>query len=138
MKLLVCVVALSFLAILGAVAETQRWRDGTYTYDPHDWHWNPQDFDTPPNVVGGYGALVRRLSYPESLRRRRIQGHGAALIAVDSTGKVRSISFLSPRMRPELEQIVISAVTHSQFTPALRKGKRIAAYLRFPVTFVAP
>jgi Gram-negative bacterial TonB protein C-terminal len=134
----------AFVAILPLIlctfstanAETLRDRDATYTWDSRDWRWDKRKFDTPPMPVGGYAALVKQLSYPSVLRSRGIEGRGVAIISFDSSGCVRAISF-SPRMAPQLEQIVITAVSRTRFLPARRAGKPVAFKARLPVAFIA-
>jgi len=118
-------------------ADTQNRADATYTWDPRDWHWDKTKLDSPAAPAGGFQVLVRQLSYPAALRYRRVQGSGVALIMIDATGRVGDISF-SPRMAPELEQIVVTAVRRTRFLPARRSGKPVASIARFPVRFVTP
>ena len=118
-----------------ASAETQRRSDGTYSWDPRDWHWDKSEFDTPPTPVGGYAAFVSQLTYPTELRRRGIQGRGAARVYIDAAGRVRGIEF-QPRMHPELEKVVVAAIQRTRFLPARRAGKPVRSVARIPVTFI--
>jgi TonB family protein len=131
--------SLALIIFLAAAtrADTQRRAGATYTWDPRDWHWDKTKLDSPAAPAGGFELLVKQLTYPAWLRYRRVQGSGVALISIDASGRVGNISF-SPRMAPELEQIVVTAVRRTRFLSARRAGKSVASIARFPVTFVTP
>lgn len=96
--------------------------------------WDKKAFDHPPTVVGGEAAVVRWLKYPENLRRLRIEGRAVVSVVIDGRGAVRDVSF-SPRMHPDLEDVVCRAVRNCRWRPGSRGGIAVPGAVSFPVTF---
>ncbi len=97
---------------------------------PSDLH---QKVDIAPQPVGGMAAFVSRL-YPPDLRRRHVAGVMRVRVSLDAAGHVLSAQVVKP-LDPEFDAIVLRAVRHTQWRPAMRAGKPIPITLRFPITF---
>jgi TonB family protein len=134
MKSLALITVLAVL-ISNVAAEKQVRRDGTYVYRDDELQWDKKAFDAPPAIIGGYRELVQQFSYPDDLRRRRIQGSATVTLSVDSAGGVSSVSF-SPRMPPDLERLITTAVRKCRWKPGRRGGRPVAGHVWFPATFV--
>lgn len=133
MKLLAPIIALALLAVV-ASAETQVRRDGTYEYDKDELRWDKKAFDSPPQIVGGYADLVRRISYPSELRASRVEDAATTTVALDATGQVTSVTF-APRMPRDLERIVTAAVRGCRWKPGQKQGRAVGGRVWFPVEF---
>jgi len=70
--------------------------------------------------------------YPESLRRRRIEGRVGLRVTVNKTGAVISAQVISP-LHPYLDYATVQAIYHWQFEPVIRNGKPTIA--EFPFWF---
>jgi TonB family protein len=134
MKPLTLIIVFSFVATL-ALAETQV-RDGaTYEYDKDELLWDKKAFDTPPQIIGGYSDLVWRLSYPRELRARSIQGAATVTVSLYSDGRITSVTF-APRMPPDLERLVTTAVRSCHWKSGERNGRPVPGRVWFPAKFV--
>ena len=118
-------------------AESQSRRDATYTYREDELRWDKRAFDRPPKIVGGYSQLVRQLTYPADLRARRVEGSATVTVSLDPSGRIASVSF-APRMPPDLERLVTSAVRGCRWKPGQRHDRSVSGRVWFPVKFVAP
>lgn len=128
----------TFILVVSFVsAETQTRRDATYEYREDELQWDKSAFDRPPEIVGGYAALVRQLSYPADLQARRVQGSATVTVSIDASGQISSVSF-SPRMPPDLERLVTSTVRACRWKPGQRHRRPVSGHIWFPVKFVAP
>ena len=134
MKSFAFIIALALLPV-AAIAETQVRRDGTYEYNKDELQWDKKVFSSPPQIVGGYADLVRRISYPSDLRARRVEGAATATVSLDATGQVTAITF-APRMPRDLERIVTEAVRGCRWKPGHKHGKVVGGRVWFPVKFV--
>jgi TonB family protein len=134
MKSLALLIAVAVLPV-AASAETEVRRDGTIEYEKDELRWDKKAFDLPPQIVGGYADLIRRVSYPPELRARRVEGAATATVSLDAAGQVRSVTF-TPRMPPDLERIVTAAVRGCRWKPGERHRKAVSGRVWFPVKFV--
>ncbi len=134
MKSLALIIALALLPV-PAIAETQVRDDGIYEYDRNELQWDKKAFDSPPQIVGGYADLVRRVSFPSELRARRVEGAATTTVSLDLAGRVTSVTF-TPRMLPDLERIVTTAVRGCRWKPGQKRGKVVGGRVWFPVKFV--
>ena len=134
MKSLALITTLALLPCV-ANAERQMRADGVYEYQKDELQWDRKALDSPPTIVGGYSELVRRISYPSELRRRRVEGSAITTVTLDAGGRVTSVSF-APRMPRDLERIVADAVRACRWKPGQKQGKAAAGRAWFPVKFV--
>ena len=136
MKLqLTCLASVAIVSIAGspAVGESQRRGDATITY--HELSAKER-YDRTPLPVGGIAAFVSHLYYPPDLRypSHKVQGSAYVVVRVDKGGRVTSVSF-TPRIHPELEEIVTEAVHACRWNSGKRRGRPIDGAVRIPVTF---
>jgi hypothetical protein len=136
MKSLALITSIAILAC-ALHAETETRRDGTYTYRKDELQWDKRAFDRPPEIVGGYVELVRRFSYPSDLRARRVEGSATVTVLLDASGALSAV-FFTPRMPPDLQRLVTSAVRGCRWRPGQRGGRPVGGRVWFPATFIAP
>jgi TonB family protein len=106
----------------------------SFQYD-NKFSWDKKRLDSPPLPVGGEPAFSKGLDYPVDLRRRHIEGRTTLSVTVDSRGRVESLRF-DPRLAPELEKIVTTAVYQCPWKPGQRHDRFVSGTVSFPVTFV--
>lgn len=97
---------------------------------PSDLH---QKVDIAPQPVGGMAAFVSRL-YPPDLRRRHVAGVMRVRVSLDAAGHVLSAQVVQS-LDPVFDTIVLRAIRHTRWKPAIRAGKPVPTTFRFPITF---
>jgi len=129
--LFIAVVAVFAQTSVARAAETQR--RGRDTFQLGDWPKQQRNFDVPQ---GGMSDFLSRLSYPDSLRRQRVQGVMLVSVSLDAAGRLLAIRVLQT-VHPALDRIVIDALRRTRWTPAMKSRRPVAATFKFPVTFKA-
>jgi protein TonB len=94
---------------------------------------------TPPRPEFGPGTPptpieMRNPVYPPEARKNNIEGTVVVEIVVGSDGKVREAHAVGTP-DPLLAKAAVDAVLQSQFRPALKDGRPVAARMRVPITF---
>ena len=139
MKLLVVVGAMSLLLQSCASTPTGvvRRPDADYYYT--DWRRLPSQeaFDVAAAPEGGMIAFINHFSYPPELRRQRVGGVVRAFVSLDSTGRVLEARIVRS-VNPVLDRMVIEAIRHTRWIPALKNNVRIPLKFYLPVTFSPP
>lgn len=73
-------------------------------------------------------------AYPPELRKAKVEGVVTLLFVLDEKGRVES-----PRVenatRPEFEKPALEAIRKWRFTPGLKDGQPVRAYIRIPMRF---
>lgn len=133
MKLLLLIAALAVFAQASpARAEEIEYRRG-YILHMGDLPKAPGIFDVPP---GGMKDFLSRLSYPPDLRRHRVEGVMLVEVSLDAAGQFLTARVLQS-IHPALDRLVVDALRRTRWTPALKKGRSVAATFKFPVEFIA-
>ena len=93
-----------------------------------------QDVDEAPTLVFGQRALLRKMDYPRSARRLRIQGQVTVIFVVDEQGNVRS-----PRVIKGIgggcDQEVLRVIGSAKFNPGQHNGQAVRVRMVFSTTF---
>lgn len=85
-----------------------------------------------PLAAGAGNALP---AYPESARRRRIQGHVLLDVAVTEDGRAGAVSVRQSSGSALLDEAALAAVRGWKFVPATRGGAAVAGHADVPVDF---
>jgi len=114
-----------------------RGRGATYHYT--DWRTqSPQTaFDVAPAPGGGMTSLIAHLDYPSELRAKHIGGVMRVFVSLDSAGRILDAHIVQS-VHPRLDRIVLDAVTHVRWSPALKNNVPVPARATFPITFLPP
>jgi len=88
--------------------------------------------DQPPQV--DLGELQRNVVFPKIARRAGIEGKVIIRVLIDKLGKVKKfkIQYSDNSM---LDSAAINAVKMTKFTPAIKDGKAILAWVTIPINF---
>lgn len=87
-----------------------------------------------PELVGGYGALMSDVRYPEDARRAGIDGTVVVQVIVGEDGKplqpavVRSV-------HPKLDEEAIRAIMEQQFKPGMQRSRPVKVRTNISVRF---
>lgn len=82
--------------------------------------------------LGGYQV---KSHYPESARRRRIEGTALLKMRITAQGYVEDVHVERSAGHPDLDQSAMEAVRHWRFEPARRGGESVAVWVVIPVEF---
>ena len=87
---------------------------------------------TSASPVGGYQVKPR---YPESARRRGIEGTALLKMRITAQGSVADVQLERSAGHPELDESAMEAVRRWRFNPARRDGEPVAVWVLIPVEF---
>jgi protein TonB len=92
-------------------------------------------FDEPPEPIGGYTAIQKRLVYPEIARKAGVEGRLMVWAQIDENGTVvrtRIMKSLGPNGCDEAAQVAIRAV---KWKPAKQRDRPVKVWVAVPVDF---
>lgn len=87
---------------------------------------------TSARPIGGYQVKPR---YPESARRRGIEGITLLKMRITAQGSVEDVQVERSAGHPDLDESAIEAVRRWRFDPARRAGAPVAVWVLIPVEF---
>ena len=91
--------------------------------------------EEPPEIVGGLGALMRRVAYPEDARTESVAGTVFVQFVINTNGLPSEIVALrSPD--PRLSAAAVAAVGRTRFWPGHIGGEPVRTRCAVPVRFV--
>lgn len=73
--------------------------------------------------------------YPESARRRGIEGTVLLKMRITEQGRVETVQVERSAGHPDLDQSAMEAVKRWRFAPARRAGEAVAVWVFIPVEF---
>ena len=73
--------------------------------------------------------------YPESARRRGIEGTALLKMRITAQGTVEDVQVERSAGHPDLDQSAVEAVRRWRFEPASRGGEAVAVWVVIPVEF---
>ena len=91
--------------------------------------------DEPPQPIGGYAAIQKRLMYPEIARKAGVEGtvHIWAQIGVDgNVVRTRLIKSLGPN---GCDEAAMKAIKEVKWKPAMQRDKPVRVWVAVPVIF---
>lgn len=96
-----------------------------------------QNYDVPPQVVGGFAEISKHLSYPEIGRKAGIEGRVILMVSIDEEGKLTDVRVLKKINdgKAGFEESAANAVRAVRWKPAERAGKPVASEVAIPVIF---
>jgi TonB family protein len=91
-------------------------------------------YNKAPEVVGGFGEIVKVLKYPEAARKAGITGLVAVAIQIDEKGKIVD-SKIAKSLDPECDKAALEALKSVKWKPAMKDGKPVKVWVTVPVKF---
>jgi periplasmic protein TonB len=82
--------------------------------------------------IGGYQVKPH---YPESVRRRGIEGTALLKMRITEQGSVEDVQVERSAGHPDLDESAMEAVRRWRFDPARRDGEPVTVWVRIPVEF---
>jgi TonB family protein len=92
-------------------------------------------YDQPPQPVGGFAAIQRNLSYPETARQKGLEGRVVLNIRIDASGTIQDTRVLKSLGDPACDRAAIEAVKSVEWKPASSKGKPVTVWVGIPIVF---
>lgn len=90
--------------------------------------------DTLPNVKGGLSSLHDKLEYPDTARKRGIEGWVHVGLLVQSDGSPSHLQIVRPA-HPLLNTAALRAVQRTRFEPGTHAGHPVPVWVSMPITF---
>ncbi|NIR49056.1 energy transducer TonB [candidate division KSB1 bacterium] len=99
----------------------------TYTFIP---------YDEPPTPIGGYGAILEHLKYPEMARKIGLEGKVVVGVLVDEKGNsVRTQILRDSGVNVGFEAAAEAAVMQVKWKPAKQRERPVKVWVSIPVRF---
>lgn len=89
---------------------------------------------TPPQPVGGYTEIQKRLYYPMDVRNQGVEGRVVVNVFIDTAGVVQK-TVVVDSLDAQLNRIASMALAATPFIPAQQAGQKVAVWVSFPVEF---
>lgn len=91
-------------------------------------------FQTPPEAVGGFGAIAKAIKYPESARKAGVTGTVFVNVQIDEQGKVLEAKILES-LNADCDQAAVDALKSVNWKPAIKDKKPVKTWIAVPVRF---
>jgi len=91
-------------------------------------------FDTKPEPIGGFEAIIKNLVYPQSAKIAVVQGKVVLSLVIDEEGNTDEFEIIQS-LGSELDNAAIDAIKHVKWKPALHKGKPVKVRITIPIKF---
>jgi periplasmic protein TonB len=92
-------------------------------------------YDEPPEPVGGSGAILRNIVYPEIAREAQIEGTVIVQAFVNEKGVVTDCVIMKGIPNTGLDEAAISAIKKTRFKPAKQRDRDVGVWIAIPVVF---
>ena len=90
--------------------------------------------DIMPEPMGGYGAIIKHVVYPESARKIGIEGKVYLVAYISETGEVDDVKVIKG-LQAGCEEAAVKAIKETKFSPGKQGGSAVKVQLSIPVTF---
>jgi len=92
------------------------------------------DYDTPPEVEGGFNKVKKYLVYPEKSRKTGIEGEVVIAVCINKKGKITDIN-VQKSLNDDCDKAAIKALYSVKWKPATKDKKPISAWVSVPLKF---
>jgi protein TonB len=87
-----------------------------------------------PQIVGGYGALTKRVEYPDLAKRAGVAGRVYVLAYVNEKGEVVKAE-VQKGIGGGCDEAAVKAVMATKFIPGKQRGKPVRVRISIPIVF---
>ncbi len=87
-----------------------------------------------PKPIGGISAIQKRIAYPEFEKRAGIQGRVFVKAYIDEKGNVSKVELVKG-ISSGCDEVAMSAVENSLFSPGKQRGKPVKVQVTIPILF---
>jgi len=92
-------------------------------------------YDEPPNPVGGFAAIQKKLKYPEIARKAGIEGKVIIYAKINTKGVVINTKVVKPLGNSGCNEAAINAIKAVKWKPAMQRDKPVTVWVSVPVQF---
>jgi len=92
-------------------------------------------YDEPPEPIGGFAAIQRKLQYPEIARKAGIEGTVIIYARIDKKGNVVKTKVVKPLGNSGCNEAAIKAIRAVKWKPAKQRDKPVTVWVSVPVKF---
>ena len=92
-------------------------------------------YDEPPEPIGGFAAIQRKLQYPEIARKAGIEGTVIIYAKIDQKGNVVKTKVMKPLGNSGCNEAAIKAIRAVKWKPAKQRDKPVTVWVSVPVKF---
>jgi TonB family protein len=90
--------------------------------------------DTFPFPVGGMESLMKKIVYPETAVKNKIEGKVMIKAVIDADGNVQEVTILKS-VGSGCDEAAVTAVKATKFTPGKKNGQPVQCEITIPVMF---
>ena len=92
-------------------------------------------YDSPPEPIGGWGALRKNLVYPEIAKKAGVEGKVIIWAKIDKKGKVIKTQVMKSLGNVGCDEAAIAAIAKTRWKPAMQRDKPVTVWVAIPVDF---
>jgi len=92
-------------------------------------------YDEPPQPIGGFAAIQKKLKYPEIARKAGIEGQVIIYAKISVQGKVINTRVVKPLGNSGCNEAAIKAIKQVKWKPAMQRDKPVTVWVSVPVKF---
>lgn len=92
-------------------------------------------YTVPPEIIGGYDAILENLVYPEKLKKAGIEGTVIVQVYVKKDGSVGKTKLLNTSGYDLFDEAALDAMTKVKFKHAMNNDEAEAVWMALPVIF---
>lgn len=90
--------------------------------------------DKAPTPVGGFETLMKKVVYPESAMRMKVEGKVYLLVYVNESGEVDEVKVVKG-IGGGCDEAAANAVKKTKFTPGINGGVAVKTKVSIPINF---
>ena len=92
-------------------------------------------YDEPPQPIGGFAAIQRKLVYPEIARKAGVEGRVYINVLIDQKGNVVRTKILKSLGNNGCDEAATAAIKAVKWKPAQQRDKPVKVWVGIPVVF---
>lgn len=92
-------------------------------------------YDEPPQPIGGFEAIQKKLVYPEIARKAGIEGTVTVYANINEKGDVINTKILVPLGNSGCNEAAVAAIKAVKWKPAKQRDKPVTVWVSIPVKF---
>ncbi|MBN2031563.1 energy transducer TonB [bacterium] len=92
-------------------------------------------YDEPPDPIGGYEAIQRRLVYPEIAKKAGVEGRVIIQALIDERGNVINTVVMQSLGPNGCDEAAAAAIQSVKWKPAMQRDEPVKVWIAVPVDF---
>lgn len=93
------------------------------------------NYDTPPEIIGGYDELAKNLVYPEIARKAGVEGRVLIWVLLSKEGKVLGTEVIKSLGNNGCDEAAIDAIKKVKWRPAYQRDQPVNVKVAITVNF---